>query len=352
MNELLRECRRELDKTVWRDREQFPGDPYCELCGAAQSWAMRRGHEADCIIAKLDAVLGAEKDVAPQLTAEASSRCPMCGIETPHRHTTQQVVNWLELQANRFLQSEDRHKVVILNSAYYELKEPQGWLVTGISDGQPVAIEMYLERSKRWSRHAYKVTPLYFALHAPAAPDATPSCKNPKGCDWPALCNETAGHCTYATADAETLKTLLEELRCPANRLEQERSEARLAQLLLAESRLARYESAKLPEEPDILTALRATAPASVWWDIVDYGDNLRTAYASQAVRLEEAEKSGKVVEVALRRNPLIAMFLDQGFWHAHHVDIVIRYNGEDRRYEADWIKDIWYSALAGGRKG
>jgi hypothetical protein len=48
-------------------------------------------------------------------------------------------------------------------------------------------------------------------------------------------------------------------------------------------------------------------------------------------------------VEAALRKNPLIAMFLDQGFWHAHHVDVVIRQDGQDRRYEADWIKDIWY---------
>ena len=49
-------------------------------------------------------------------------------------------------------------------------------------------------------------------------------------------------------------------------------------------------------------------------------------------------------VEEALRKNPLIAMFLDQGFWHAHHVDLTIRYNGEDRKFEADWLKDIWYA--------
>lgn len=48
-------------------------------------------------------------------------------------------------------------------------------------------------------------------------------------------------------------------------------------------------------------------------------------------------------VEKALRKNPLIGQFLDQGFWSAHHVDIVIRHNGQDHRYEADWIKDIWY---------
>lgn len=48
-------------------------------------------------------------------------------------------------------------------------------------------------------------------------------------------------------------------------------------------------------------------------------------------------------VEAALRKNDLIGRFLDQGFWHAHHVDIVIRQDGQDRRFEADWIKDLWY---------
>jgi hypothetical protein len=54
-------------------------------------------------------------------------------------------------------------------------------------------------------------------------------------------------------------------------------------------------------------------------------------------------------VEAALRKNPLIAMFLDQRFWHAHHVDMVIRYNGKDERFEADWIKDIWYVVVRRG---
>jgi hypothetical protein len=53
-------------------------------------------------------------------------------------------------------------------------------------------------------------------------------------------------------------------------------------------------------------------------------------------------------LESRLRRNPLISKFLDQGFWHAHHVDIVIRYNGKDCRYEADWIKDLWYLVIRG----
>ena len=48
-------------------------------------------------------------------------------------------------------------------------------------------------------------------------------------------------------------------------------------------------------------------------------------------------------IEKALRKNPLIARFLDVGFWSAHHVDITIRHNGKDKHYEADWIKDLWY---------
>jgi hypothetical protein len=81
--------------------------------------------------------------------------------------------------------------------------------------------------------------------------------------------------------------------------------------------------------------------------------DNHRVIEAMSA--LNEAERPGVQseiapipdvlgqVEAALRKNPLIAMFLDQGFWHAHHVDIVIRQDSKDRHFEADWIKDIWY---------
>lgn len=48
-------------------------------------------------------------------------------------------------------------------------------------------------------------------------------------------------------------------------------------------------------------------------------------------------------VEKALRKNPLIAQFLDVGFWDAHHVDMTIRHNGQDKHFEADWLVDLWY---------
>lgn len=45
-------------------------------------------------------------------------------------------------------------------------------------------------------------------------------------------------------------------------------------------------------------------------------------------------------------KSPLFRQFLRQGFWHAHHVDLVWRYDGKDIREEADWLKDVWYAAL------
>ena len=45
----------------------------------------------------------------------------------------------------------------------------------------------------------------------------------------------------------------------------------------------------------------------------------------------------------ACSKSRLFSMFLRQGFWHAHHVDLVWRYNGKDVREEADWLKDVWY---------
>lgn len=45
----------------------------------------------------------------------------------------------------------------------------------------------------------------------------------------------------------------------------------------------------------------------------------------------------------ALVKSRLFRQFMQQGFWHAHHVDLVWRYNGEDVREQADWLKDLWY---------
>lgn len=52
-------------------------------------------------------------------------------------------------------------------------------------------------------------------------------------------------------------------------------------------------------------------------------------------------------VRDSLMKDPMFRKFTEQGFWHAHHVDIVWRFNGEDKRYEADWLKDIWYALKA-----
>lgn len=39
-----------LEQTVWHDRPEFPGDPYCVLCGAGQKWAKKHGHQDQCAL--------------------------------------------------------------------------------------------------------------------------------------------------------------------------------------------------------------------------------------------------------------------------------------------------------------
>ena len=46
----LSALRAALEKTVWRDRDQFPTDPYCVLCGAGQAWASKHGHQTGCAL--------------------------------------------------------------------------------------------------------------------------------------------------------------------------------------------------------------------------------------------------------------------------------------------------------------
>ncbi len=47
------------------------------------------------------------------------------------------------------------------------------------------------------------------------------------------------------------------------------------------------------------------------------------------------------------RKSKLFAQFLDQNFWHAHHVDIVWRMDGKDIVEEGDWLKNLWYAIRA-----
>lgn len=65
------------------------------------------------------------------------------------------------------------------------------------------------------------------------------------------------------------------------------------------------------------------------------------------SIRADEAERrlaaqQAPVLEEC-RKSRLFAQFLDQGFWHAHHVDLVWRHDGKEVREEADWLKNLWY---------
>ena len=73
----------------------------------------------------------------------------------------------------------------------------------------------------------------------------------------------------------------------------------------------------------------------------VHHGDTPQSVMMRYIERLETKLDS---IEKACKRDALFKKFLDQGFWHAHEVDLIWRYNGEDRRHEADWLKSIFYA--------
>lgn len=78
-----------------------------------------------------------------------------------------------------------------------------------------------------------------------------------------------------------------------------------------------------------------AAGGATLMRPVCDAHNPYSVALSGMACRPGEAE---------LIRSKLFQKFLEQGFWHAHHVDLVWRYNGEYVREEADWLKDLWYA--------
>jgi hypothetical protein len=79
----------------------------------------------------------------------------------------------------------------------------------------------------------------------------------------------------------------------------------------------------------------------------VSRGDQQQPVSHAERMFRSHPEASGVA---HLIRSRLFQTFLGQGFWHAHHVDLVWRYNGQDVREEADWLKDLWY-AIKGAPK-
>lgn len=73
-------------------------------------------------------------------------------------------------------------------------------------------------------------------------------------------------------------------------------------------------------------------------------------ALATEAHDLRAAAPSPEPRAVVTRetiRSPLFQKFVEQGFWHAHHVDLVWRIDGKEVREQADWLKSVWYAVKA-----
>lgn len=78
-------------------------------------------------------------------------------------------------------------------------------------------------------------------------------------------------------------------------------------------------------------------------WREYDYPKNRNRDRERLREKLNTALAEGAKVRELLMRSGLFRQFTEQDFWHAHHVDLLWRFNGEDRIEEADWLKELWY---------
>jgi hypothetical protein len=62
----------------------------------------------------------------------------------------------------------------------------------------------------------------------------------------------------------------------------------------------------------------------------------------AEAMSASKDQERLNEVLAALQRSPMLARFLESGFWDAASVDVVWRRDGRDVREQADWLKDIW----------
>lgn len=63
--------------------------------------------------------------IESQAEPKASSQCPMCGVDTPHAHQRDQVIEWLRIQARRFY--PDDPSAIIIESRIGD--QPLGYYV-------------------------------------------------------------------------------------------------------------------------------------------------------------------------------------------------------------------------------
>lgn len=65
-----------------------------------EGWESLSTHELLRVISDLQAQLTAKE--AEMAAARASSRCPICGEDTPHGHIAETIARWVDAQASRF----------------------------------------------------------------------------------------------------------------------------------------------------------------------------------------------------------------------------------------------------------
>lgn len=95
--------------------------PSCLKCGQAKPFTISHAELPDIgLCADCAAPVAAEGRAEPV----GSSECPMCHVAVPHSHTVDQVIDWLRIQAERFLNPGEKDAVVVGRT---ELPLPAGW---------------------------------------------------------------------------------------------------------------------------------------------------------------------------------------------------------------------------------
>ena len=96
----------------------------------------------------------------------------------------------------------------------------------------------------------------------------------------------------------------------------------------------------------DTIESLRAQL-AEVTAELGAVQNRLLNQLAEKDRECERLRSATSQIIAAAHTSRLFNLFARQGFWHAHHVDLVWRFDGRDEREEADWIKSVWYAIRA-----
>lgn len=115
---------------AWEDKAgEVPVVPDLSITCCCSLVERDSGHRVDCTVPQIHDYIDALSAALVVARKEneglkASSRCPMCGKDTPHSHSIREVIEYLKLQALQFLNPGEKDAIIISETACVE---PSGW---------------------------------------------------------------------------------------------------------------------------------------------------------------------------------------------------------------------------------